>query len=407
LEAVYFAEVRESRPAAQPHQFESSSLKGMSIAIKSNIAVAGFRTFAGSAALAEDAPATHDAAVVTLLRKAGLNIIATTAMDELAYGFSGRNAHFGFVPNPHDASRISGGSSSGAAAAVAAGILDIAIGTDTNGSIRVPAALCGVWGLRPTAGAVPSEGIVPLSPTLDIPGPIASNARYLTALAEAVGIDVAARVNPERMKIALVTKFPAAPATPAMTAAISRFASSVGVKERVITPWAEAARAGAQVMTAFEAALAHRQLLTRRSDLLGPLLRDRLIAGACVQPEAYQRALELRASLQGQIDYLFEGHDVLLLPTVPCEAPPATWETLDTCGTVEPINAALGRCTIPFSFAGLPALSVPIHEKAASGLPIGAQLVGRPGTDGALLALARYLEETGVASAHIVDSHRS
>jgi aspartyl-tRNA(Asn)/glutamyl-tRNA(Gln) amidotransferase subunit A len=156
-------------------------------------------------------------------------------------------------------------------------------------------------------------------------------------------------------------------------------------------------------MTAYEAARAHRRLLMERSELLGPLLRDRLVAGACIAPEAYQRTHELRASLQGRIDDLFGGHDVLLLPTAPCEAPPATWETLETGGGVEPINAALGRCAIAFSFVGLPALSVPLRETSAAGLPIGAQLVGRPGSDGMLLALARHLEAIGLAAAHIVE----
>jgi Asp-tRNA(Asn)/Glu-tRNA(Gln) amidotransferase A subunit family amidase len=398
---TYFAEVQDPPYIGQAKEQTCSPIAGARIAIKANIAVRGFRTSAGCAAFLGEAPASEDAPAVMLLRKSGVRIVATTAMDELAYGFTGRNAHFGFVPNPHDPNRISGGSSSGAAAAIAAGILDLAVGTDTNGSVRIPAALCGVWGLRPTTGAVPAEGIVPLSTTLDIPGPLASSAEYLTDLASALGIKVGSEPAKD-IRIALVSGFPATPVTPSVAKAIRNFAISIGVTAEVTTPWAAAARAGAQVMTAFEAAAAHRQLLIDRSYLLGRLTRNRLIAGACVTPDAYRRAKDLRFALQRSIESLFEGHDVLLLPTVASEAPLSSAEILDTDGVVEPINAALGRCTIPFSFLGLPALSVPIRVKTANGLPVGAQFVGKPGTDHILLALGQRLETAGLAAAHIV-----
>lgn len=377
-------------------------LANMPIAIKANIAVRGCVASASSAALADGEPAESDAPVVAALRRAGLRIVATTVMDELAYGFTGRNQLFGYVANPHDESRVSGGSSSGAAAAVAAGLLDLAIGTDTNGSVRIPAALCGVWGLRPSAGSVSSEGVVPLSTTLDIPGPIASNARYLTALAEAIGIDTSISAAPEGLKIALVTGFPAAPATTEVSHAIEALAASLGVSRRAETPWATVARAGAQIVTAFEAAFEHRRLISERGHLLAPLLRDRLIAGCCVTREAYQQALNLRARLIGLIDTLFGEADVLLLPTVATQAPPADVETLEIDGAIEPINPAMGRCTIPFSFLGLPVLSAPIAKSSCAGLPIGAQLVGKPGKDAEVLALGRFLEERGLAIAHVV-----
>jgi aspartyl-tRNA(Asn)/glutamyl-tRNA(Gln) amidotransferase subunit A len=398
---TYFAEAKEPPPTVPRSDKESSPLRGLRIAIKSNIAVKGFRTVAGCAALAAEAPALEDAPVVARLRESGLAIIATTVMDELAYGFTGRNAHFGYVPNPHDVDRISGGSSSGAAAAIAAGMLDLAVGTDTNGSVRIPAALCGVWGLRPTTGSVSAEGTVPLSTTLDIPGPLANSAAYLTALASALGISISA-ASPKDIRIARVSGFPATPVTPAVAQAIDSFASSIGVTDQVATPWAAAARAGAQIMTAFEAAVAHRQILTDRSDLIGRLTRNRLIAGACLPPDAYKRAVDLRAALRQRIESLFEGHDILMLPTVASEAPLANAEMLETDGIIEPVNAALGRCTIAFSFLGLPALSVPIRAKTAKGLPVGAQFVGRPGTDDVLLALGEGLEAAGLAAAHVV-----
>jgi aspartyl-tRNA(Asn)/glutamyl-tRNA(Gln) amidotransferase subunit A len=366
--------------------------------------VKGFQTTAGCAALLAEAPALEDAPVVARLRQSGLRIVATTVMDELAYGFTGRNTQFGYVPNPHDENRISGGSSSGAAAAIAAGLLDLAIGTDTNGSVRIPAALCGVWGLRPTTGSLPAEGVVPLSTTLDIPGPLASTAAYLTALASALGIPIDPAA-PKDIRIARVSGFPGTPVTPAVAQAIDSFAYSLGLTDQVATPWAAAARAGAQVMTAFEAAVAHRQILMDRSDLIGRLTRNRLIAGACLTLDAYQRAKDLRFALRQRIESLFEGHDVLMLPTVASEAPLANAEMLETGGIVEPVNAALGRCTIAFSFLGLPALSVPIRVKTTCGLPVGAQFVGRPGADHVLLALGQRLEAAGLASAHIVSKH--
>ncbi|MFC0452299.1 amidase [Rhodococcus jostii] len=378
-----------------------SSLAGRPIAIKANIAVRGFRRSAGCAAYADEPPQDCDAPVVAAVRSAGTAIVGTTNMDELAYGFTGRNSHFGSVANPHAAGCISGGSSSGSAAAIAGGMIDIALGTDTNGSIRIPSALCGIWGLRPTSGAVSSRGMRYLSTTLDTPGPMAATAQLLRELASAMGIASSGPVAAGDAVIAVVDGFPAEPATPAMRDAVSIAARALDSTRRVRTAWAGAARFGAQILTASEIAAETRTALLERPHDIGHDLRARLVAANAASIDATE-ALQLRGVLMSRVADLFDGADVLILPTVPTTAPLSRLSTLEIDGQVEALNPALGRCCIPFSFLGLPALSVPVAEPDDLGLPRGVQLVGRPGGDALLLELACMLESAGTAAAQVL-----
>jgi Asp-tRNA(Asn)/Glu-tRNA(Gln) amidotransferase A subunit family amidase len=378
----------------------ASPLHGLPIAVKSNYAVAGLRTLAGSAARDDGTVAEFDCPAVAALRTAGAVIVGTLNMNELAYGFTGVNRCFGDVVNPHDADRVAGGSSSASAAIVGAGVLDAALGTDTNGSIRVPAALCGVWGFRPSSGSVSTEGIVPLAQTLDVPGPLTRNVDLLRAIATALGVDTGATAHVSA-RVAMLRGFPAHGAQPAVTAAVARVAKVLGAGPTVELDWTAAARAASQVLTGFEAARNHRALLAQRPERLEPLTRARLRAGLAVDDRWAQRAFEVRDRLRSDPDGMFDGADVIVLASVAMTAPRRDTEFVEFDGTQESVNAALGRCTSPFSLVGAPVVSVPFSELDDNGLPIGVQLVGRPGLDALVLALARVLEDDGIAAAQV------
>jgi aspartyl-tRNA(Asn)/glutamyl-tRNA(Gln) amidotransferase subunit A len=391
---TWFVEARWE-PAAEP---PPGPLQGVAMAVKSNIAVASFRTVAGSAALEDDAPAAADSAVVAGLRAAGATIVGSLNMNELAYGFTGRNARYGDVANPHDADRLSGGSSSASAAVVGAGVLDAALGTDTNGSIRVPAALCGVWGLRPSTGSVATTGVVPLAPTLDVPGPLAADLALLTALADALGVPTGWDGDLTSLRVATVRGFPNDWVAPVVADAVRTVATILGAGAEVELTWAAAARAAAQVLTAAEGATNHLGLLRDRAGALEPLTRARLRAGLALEPAIVARALGARHRMLAAED-LLGGADVLIVPTVPVPAPRSDVELVELDGVSEPVNAALGRCTAPFSFVGCPALAVPLLLSDDAGLPLSVQLVARPGQDALLLLLATVLEADGIAAA--------
>ena len=378
----------------------TSPLDGLPIAVKSNYAVAGLRTLAGSAARDDGTVAEFDCPAVAALRSAGAVIVGTLNMNELAYGFTGANRCFGDVANPHDADRVAGGSSSASAAIVGAGVLDAALGTDTNGSIRVPAALCGVWGFRPSSGSVSADGIVPLAETLDVPGPLTRNVELLIAIATALGVDTAAPAHASP-RIAMLRGFPAHGVQPEITAAVARVAKILGAGRTVELDWTPAARAASQVLTAYEAARNHRALLVERTDRLEPLTRARLRAGLAVDGRSARRAFEVRNRLRSDPDGLFDGSDVIVLATVAMTAPRRDTEFIEIDGKQESVNAALGRCTSPFSLVGAAVVSVPFSELDDDGLPIGVQLVARPGLDALVLALAQVLEDDGIAAAQV------
>ena len=378
----------------------ASPLDGLPIAVKSNYAIAGLRTLAGSAARDDGTVAEFDCPAVAALRSTGAVIVGTLNMNELAYGFTGVNRYFGDVANPHDADRVAGGSSSASAAIVGAGVLDAALGTDTNGSIRVPAALCGVWGFRPSSGTVAAGGIVPLAETLDVPGPLARNVELLIAIASALGVDTAATAR-RTPRIAMLRGFPAHGAQPEVAAAVARVAKVLGTGRTVELDWTPAARAASQVLTGYEAARNHRALLAQRTDRLEPLTRARLRAGLAVDGHSARRAFEVRNRLRSDPEGLFDGADVIVLPSVAMTAPRRDTEFIEFDGKQESVNAALGRCTSPFSLVGAAVVSVPFSELDEDGLPIGVQLVARPGLDALVLALARVLEVDGIAAAQV------
>jgi AtzE family amidohydrolase len=386
-------------------------LAGVPFAAKNLFDVAGLTTLAGSTINAERPPATRDATAVARLRAAGAVLLGTLNMDEYAYGFSTENTHYGPTRNPRDPSRIAGGSSGGSAAAVAGGLVPLTLGTDTNGSIRVPAALCGVFGLKPTFGRVSRAGVAPLAWSFDHVGPFARHVADLAAAFDAIAgrdpLDPTCATRPaarcadalergvDGLRIAVAGGHFARLAADEALAAVARVANALGADREVTLPEAHRARAAAQVITACEGSACHLEDLRSRAADFDPMTRDRLLAAALLPAAAYVRAQRFRSWYRARVADVFREADVLLAPTTPWTAPAigAPWTTrID--GTEVPTRGHLGVFTQPLSFIGLPVISVPVVVPGA--LPLGVQLVAAPFNELALFRVAARLEGEGV-----------
>ena len=386
-------------------------LAGVPFAAKNLFDVAGLTTLAGSRINAGNPPATRDATAVARLRAAGAVLVGALNMDEYAYGFSTENTHYGPTRNPHDPSRMAGGSSGGSAAAVAGGLVPLALGTDTNGSIRVPAALCGVLGLKPTFGRISRAGVVPLAWSFDHVGPFARDVADLAAAFDAIaGADPrdpgCAPSSPapcavqlgrgiEGLRIAVLGGHFARLAADEALAAATKVAAALRARREVTLPEPQRARAAAQVITACEGAAYHLENLRARAADFDPMTRDRFLAAALLPASAYVRAQRFRAWYRAQVAEVFREADVLLAPTTPWPAPAigAPWTTR-IGGTEVLTRGHLGVFTQPLSFIGLPVISVPVAAPGA--LPVGVQLIAAPFNEAAIFRVAALLEADGV-----------
>jgi AtzE family amidohydrolase len=389
--SVFHDGARTAAPAGGP-------LAGMPFAVKDLFDVEGVVTRSGSVATAGHPPASADAEAVARLRAAGAVLVGATNMDEFAYGFTTENSHYGPTRNPHDPERIAGGSSGGSAAAVAAGLVTAALGTDTNGSVRIPAAFCGIYGLRPTYGLVPCAGATLFAPSFDAVGPLTRTVGDLALVLDALAAPAASYTSfldrsADGLRVARAGGELWDAAAPEVLEAAERVADALGATRTIDLPHVGLARAAAIVITAAEGADQHQELLRERPELVDPRVRDRFLAGLGVTATDYLAAQRFRGWWQAQVLPLLAEVDVLVLPTVACVAPPIDRETLEIGGVVLPTGAVLGRFTQPLSFVGLPALSVPVA--GPGGLPIGVQLAGRPFADGVLLQAAAALEAGG------------
>jgi AtzE family amidohydrolase len=390
-------------------------LAGVPFAVKNLFDVAGLTTLAGSKINAERPPAAHDATVVARLRRAGAVLLGALNMDEYAFGFTTENTHYGPTRNPHDLSRVAGGSSGGSAAAVAAGLVPLALGSDTNGSIRVPAALCGIFGLKPTYGRLSRAGAALFGISFDHVGPLATSVRDLALAYDVMqGPDPADPVCAERpveaclarmdegirgLRIAVADGHFATAGDPEVFAAVDRVAKSLGATRRVTVPEPHRARAAAMIITASEGASLHREDLKRRPMDFDPMTRDRFLAGALLPAGLYVQAQRFRAWYRERVREIFQSVDVLLAPTTPCPAPKIGQETMTIAGVTVPARPTLGLYTQPLSFIGLPVISVPV---AGSGpLPLGVQLIAAPWNEAALFRVAATLEGAGAAAARL------
>ena len=393
-------------------------LHGIPISLKDNIYTAGIRTTAGSKILHDFVP-LRDAPVVTALKKAGAIILGKTNMHEFAYGATSNNPHYGPVRNPWDESRIAGGSSGGSAAALAAGLCFGSIGTDTGGSIRIPASLCGVVGLKPGSGRVNTEDVIPLSPTLDFVGPLARSVGDAALLLEPIFTrganerSLLPRKFPSprarRAKLGIPKEFFFDVVSPEVQRAFERAIriltkDGASIKELSLPLLPETEDAGNHIAWA-EATLYHQQAgwFPDRSADYGEDVRSRLEVGTKVSAVSYLKALQTREKFIAAFHLALEDAEVdaLVVPTTPIAAPPIGEETTSIGGSLHPTRALLLRLNRPANLAGVPAISVPCGL-SEHGLPIGLQFIAAVTDEPLLLELARHFEQSSPLEARPV-----
>ena len=398
-------------------------LAGVPFAVKNLFDVAGLPTLAGSKIEVTAPPASRDALLVRRLEAAGAVLVGALNMDEYAYGFTTENTHYGATRNPHDLSRISGGSSGGSAAAVAAGQVPFTLGSDTNGSIRVPASLCGTFGLKPTFGRLPRTGSYPFVASLDHLGPFARSAADLALTYDAMqGADAADPACAQRavepvspqltrgmagLRVGVLGGWFREMARPEALAAVDRAAQALGVTRLVEWPEVARARAAAFLITASEGATLHLPDLRRRPQDFDPLTRDRFLANALIPAAWVTQSQRLRHWFARRVARSFETVDVLIAPATPCVAPALGTEWLDLNGQRLPARASMGLLTQPVSCIGLPVVTVPLWglNPEAPHLPMGVQLIAAPWREDLCLRVAAELEGLGVVQAPVADLH--
>jgi amidase/aspartyl-tRNA(Asn)/glutamyl-tRNA(Gln) amidotransferase subunit A len=398
-------------------------LAGVPFAVKNLFDVAGLPTLAGSKIERDAAPARRDAVLVRRLEAHGAVLVGALHMDEYAYGFSTENTHYGPTRNPHDLGRISGGSSGGSAAAVAAGQVPLSLGSDTNGSIRVPASLCGVFGLKPTFGRLPRTGSYPFVASLDHLGPFALHVHDLALAYDAMqgplhgaaSDDPACAQRPveptlqlldqgaQGLRIGVLGGWFREMALPEATDAVDAVAQALGTTRLVEWPEVERARAAAFLITCGEGGALHLDDLRRRADDFDPMTRDRFLANALLPAAWVVQAQRLRHWFARRVAQAFEHVDVLLAPATPCVAPLIGTDWLQIGDKRLPARASMGLLTQPVSCIGLPVLSVPLWGMSAAQphLPIGVQLIAAPWREDHCLRVAAALEARGLCSAPV------
>jgi 1-carboxybiuret hydrolase len=388
------------------------ALAGVPFAVKNLFDVEGLPTVAGSKINRDRAPAAHDATAIQRLEAQDAVLVGALNMGEYAYDFTGENVHYGASRNPHDTTRMTGGSSGGSGGAVGGALVPLALGSDTNGSIRVPASLCGVFGLKPTYGRLSRAHTFPFVASLDHVGPLARNARDLALAYDAMqGYDPddpvcvdrpAERAAPllERdasdLRIAVAGGYFRDGAFPEAQAALARVASALGISREIEIPEARRARAAAYVITASEGAALHLGRLRTRARDFDPAVRDRLIAGAMISAAHVAKAQKFRRWYREQVLALFSGIDAILAPATPCTAPRIGQQTFVLDGAELNVRANLGIYTQPISFIGLPVVTVPVPLEP---LPIGVQIIAAPWREDVALRIAHALEAAGAAAA--------
>jgi aspartyl-tRNA(Asn)/glutamyl-tRNA(Gln) amidotransferase subunit A len=382
--------VRADAALAEADARARAPLYGAPIAVKDVIPIAGTRMTAASAILREHVAPT-DAEVVTRLRDAGAVLLGTLNLHEFAYGALTTSPHFGPVRNPWSPEHVCGGSSGGSGAAAAADLAAGTLGTDTGGSIRIPACLCGVTGLRPTFGLVSNRGLFSVAPSLDTIGPIARSAEDCALMLDAIAgtrTDVTGGVEGLRVGVVEALLARAEPEVAAAAeAAIAELARLGARVERAEVPLLEEAGTIQQLLMLPEATSVHLPWLRTRLADYGPDVRARLLAGLFLPATAYPTGVRLRRRYREELRFLFERFDLLAAPVMPTVAPRIGEETVEVRGQTIPYRLALIPFNSPWSLAGVPAASVPCGF--VDGLPVGLALVG-----------ARYADATVLRAAH-------
>jgi aspartyl-tRNA(Asn)/glutamyl-tRNA(Gln) amidotransferase subunit A len=365
-------------------------LHGIPVAIKDNVDTADMPTTMGAAHFLGHRPQA-DARCVALLREAGAIVVGKTLTHEFAYGPTGDRSVQGAARNPWRTTQMTGGSSAGSAAAVAAGMVPVALGTDTGGSVRVPSALCGLVGFKPTHGRVSDAGVFPLAPTLEDPGVLANCVEDAQVFMQALsgGAIVPAIAAAGGLRMGWVANVPFAIEDAAVTACVraaaERFAGGAVQAAPEVTPHARALQSALGAIQRAEAYEVHAERVESEPGKFDPEVLERLRASRPVQGWEYVRALKERARLQAEFARLFQQVDVLALPAVAITAPALQQRSVAGPGSAGVRETLLGL-TNPWNVLGLPAISLPAGW--VNGMPVGLQLVAAAGADEALLALA-------------------
>lgn len=395
---------------------ESKLLLGaVPYAVKNLFDVAGITTLAGAKLHAKNLPARQDAKLVDRMHAAGGMLLGTLNMDAYAYGFTTENTHYGATHNPHDPARSAGGSSGGTGAAVAAGLVPIGLGSDTNGSIRVPASLCGVFGLKPTFGRLSRSGALPFVASLDHLGPLASTSEDLAlaydAMQEPDLNDPACAqqaISPTRgelhrgiegLRIARLTGYFDENAGMDARWASRTAARALQAVDEIEIPGVAQARAAAYLITATESGALYLDALREHMDEFEPLSRERLIAGSLVPAAWYQRAQRYRQQYLNRVRALFQHYDLLIAPATPITAPLLGQQFFKLGDRELPTRPNMGLLTQPISCIGLPVAVAPLWPGPS--LPIGVQLIAAPWREDLCLRAASTLEKLGLADSRI------
>jgi AtzE family amidohydrolase len=415
-----FTDVTADRARAKARAVDASiaagqkvgPLAGVPFAVKNLFDVQGLSTRAGSKINRDLKPSPRDASLIERMEAAGAVLVGALNMGEYAYDFTGENAHDGPSRNPHDVTRMTGGSSGGSGGAVGGGLVPIALGSDTNGSIRVPSSFCGIFGLKPTYGRLSRARSFPFVFSLDHLGPFARNVEDLalaydamqgpdpddaactTRAAEPVSALLAQDIG--GLRIAVAGGYFQKNLLPEAAEAVARVAKALGVVGTVEIPEAARARAAAYVITATEGASLHLDRLRQRPNDFDPAVRDRLIAGTMIPAPLVDRAQKFRRWYHAQVLELFRSVDVIIAPATPCVAPKIGQTTFVLDGVEMAVRPNIGIHTQPISFIGLPVVAVPVPLDP---MPIAVQIIAAPWREDIALRVAYALQREGVVAA--------
>ena len=387
-------------------------LAGVPFAVKNLFDVQGLPTRAGSKINRDLKPSPRDATLVERMEAAGAVLVGALNMGEYAYDFTGENVHDGPSRNPHDLKRMTGGSSGGSGGAVAGGLVPLALGSDTNGSIRVPSSFCGIFGLKPTYGRLSRARSFPFVASLDHLGPFARCVDDLAlsydAMQGADPDDAACTTRPAEsvsallaqdiagLRIAIAGGYFHNNVFPQAQEAVERVSRALGATRVVEFPEPARARAAAYIITTCEGASLHLDRLRKRPGDFDPAVRDRLLAGAMIPAPLVDRAQKFRRWYRAHVLRLFESVDVVIAPATPCVAPKLGQQTFVLDGVELPVRANIGIHTQPISFVGLPVVAVPIPLDP---MPIGVQIIAAPWREDIALRVAYALERMDIALA--------
>ena len=415
-----FTEVTADRARAKARAIDAAiasgqnagPLAGVPFAVKNLFDVQDLATRAGSRINRDRKPAARDATLIERLAAAGAVLVGALNMGEYAYDFTGENIHDGPSRNPHDVTRMTGGSSGGSGGAVGGGLVPLALGSDTNGSIRVPSSFCGIFGLKPTYGRLSRARSFPFVASFDHLGPFARNVADLalaydamqgpdpedaactTRAVEPVASQLAQDIG--GLRVAIAGGYFQKNVFPEAVEAVARVAKALGATRTIEIPEAARARAAAYVISTTEGASLHLDRLRQRPNDFDPAVRDRLLAGAMIPAPLVDRAQKFRRWYRAQVLELFKSIDVILAPATPCIAPKLGQATFMLDGVELPVRANIGIHTQPISFIGLPVVAVPVPLEP---MPIGVQIIAAPWREDVALRVAHALERAGVVSA--------